>query len=260
MSKILNEKIIRLVQLAPVIYKMTIESEQVSNSAVPGQFVNIKCCDGINALLRRPISICNVDKEVKTFDIVFQLKGKGTELLAAKQLGDTVDLLGPLGNNFDLDTHYENIAVVGGGIGIFPLLFILCRSKATKKSTYLGFRNKDFIVLEEEFRKASDEINITTDDGSEGIKGLVTDILENDLQKSKPDIIYACGPTPMIKQAVKLAQQYDIPCQVSMEQRMGCGIGACLVCACKTKSEDGWKYSHICKDGPVFWSKDVIFD
>lgn len=260
MSKILKVRILNIEQIAPVIYKMTLESEQIANFAQPGQFVNLKCCDGINALLRRPVSICNVEFKNKTFDIVFQVKGTGTELLAKMKPGERVDLLGPLGNTFDLSERYTEISVVGGGIGIFPLLFILNRSRALVKSAYLGFRCSDYIVLKDEFFKASSNLSISTDDGSAGNKGLVTDTLLKDLENRKPDIIYACGPTPMLRQVVKLSEKFGIPCQVSMEQRMGCGIGACLVCACKTKNKDGWKYSHVCKDGPVFWSNDVIFD
>lgn len=260
MAMMLMEKILRIEQIAPVIYKMTVESGEIADCAEPGQFVNIKCCDGVNALLRRPVSICDVDRQAGTFDIIFQVKGKGTELLAYMKPGDKLDIMGPLGNTFDLDEKYNSIAVVGGGIGIFPLLFVLKRSKALVKNAYLGFRTRDFVVLEEDFTKASDKLYLTTDDGSTGYKGLVTDILEGDFTNSKPDIIFACGPTPMIRQVVKLSEIYGIKCQVSMEQRMGCGIGACLVCACKTKGEEGWKYSHVCKDGPVFWSRDIMFD
>ena len=260
MPGILKEKILQVDKIAPVIYKMTIESAYIAGNALPGQFVNVKCSDGINALLRRPISICNVDKQKNTFDIVFQIRGTGTELLSRMEPGERVDLLGPLGNSFDLDEKYSRIAVIGGGIGIFPLLFLLNRSNADMKRCYLGFRSNDFIVLEEEFKTASHDMFISTDDGSCGYNGLVTDMLASNLENNMPDMVYACGPTPMIRQVVKLADKYGIPCQVSMEQRMGCGIGACLVCACKTRYGDEWEYSHICKDGPVFKGSDLIFD
>lgn len=260
MSKILNEKVESVEKLSESIYKMTINSEYIVNRAKPGQFVNIKCCDGINALLRRPISICNVDKDNKTIDIVFQIKGVGTEYLSKKRMGDKVDLIGPLGNPFTILKKHKNIAVIGGGIGVFPLLYLLNGVTATKKAAFLGFRNKDFVVLKDEFKKACDKLCISTDDGSTGYNGLITELLEEHIKDNKFDIIYTCGPTPMIKKVVEIAKKDGIRCQVSLEQRMGCGIGACLVCACKTKSDDGWKYSHVCKDGPVFWSDEVIFD
>lgn len=260
MSRVIHEKVEKVEQLAKYIYRMTIKSEYVSENAKPGQFVNVKCSEGINALLRRPISICKVDRDRGTFDIVFQIKGIGTEYLSQKIAGSEVDLIAPLGNTFDIETKNKKIAVVGGGIGIFPLLYILREIKDAEKKAYIGFRNKDFAVLLDEFKANCNTLNISTDDGSMGYKGLVTDILENDLKSCKFDIIYTCGPMPMIKRVVEIANKNNIKCQVSMEQRMGCGIGACLVCACKTKKEDGWGYSHVCKDGPVFWSDEVIFD
>jgi dihydroorotate dehydrogenase electron transfer subunit len=260
MSKVLRETVEKTEQLAKSIYRMTIKSDFVSSNARPGQFVNVKCSEGINALLRRPISICKVDKDRGTFDIVFQIKGIGTEYLSQKKSGSEIDIIAPLGDTFDIDSKYKKIAVVGGGIGIFPLLYILREMKDAEKRAYIGFRNKDFAVLTDEFESNSSVLNISTDDGSMGYKGLVTDILENDLKSCKFDIIYACGPTPMLKKVVDIAGRNNIKCQVSMEQRMGCGIGACLVCACKTKKDEGWEYSHVCKDGPVFWSEEVIFD
>jgi dihydroorotate dehydrogenase electron transfer subunit len=261
MSGILIEKIVKNEQIGPAIYRMKIASAYISQHAAPGQFVNIKCCDGINALLRRPISICTVNPAEGTIDIVYQIKGTGTELLAGKQPGERVDIIGPLGTPFDLSEKYKRIAVVGGGIGIFPMLCLLQNSRAEDKHAFLGFRSSDFIVLKDEFEQAAD-VSISTDDGTAGYHGLVTDLLEKELVKGKFDLIYACGPMPMIRKAAALAEQYSALCQVSMEQRMGCGIGACLVCACKTKAGAGdeWEYSHVCKDGPVFWSTEVIFE
>ncbi|WP_010252084.1 dihydroorotate dehydrogenase electron transfer subunit [Acetivibrio cellulolyticus] len=260
MSKVLIEKVEKIEQVAKSIYRMTIKSDYVSGYARPGQFVNVKCSEGINALLRRPISICNVDRDRGTFDIVFQIKGIGTEYLSQKLVGSEVDLIAPLGTPFDIDGKNKRIAVVGGGIGIFPLLYLLREIKGADKRAYIGFRNKDYAVLLDEFESNCDFLNISTDDGSMGYKGLVTKLLEDDLEAGGFDMIYTCGPMPMIKRVVEIAHKNNIKCQVSMEQRMGCGIGACLVCACKTKKEDGWEYSHVCKDGPVFWSDEVIFD
>lgn len=260
MSKVSNNTILAMEELTGGIYKMTLESEYIAQTALPGQFVNIRCSDGSNAILRRPISICSVNRDNGSYDIVFQIKGAGTRLLAAKQSGDEVDVMGPLGKPFETGLRYGRIAVVGGGIGIFPLLFVLKESKAVIKRSYLGFRNKGCIVLKEDFRKASSSLDIATDDGSDGCRGLVTEPLERDIASSPFDLIYACGPTPMLKRVSEIAEKHGIPCQISLEQRMGCGFGACLVCACKTKHGDDWEYSHVCKDGPVFWSNEVIFE
>lgn len=267
MAKQLMDTVLHIDKLTEDIYRMTLESEYVSNNALPGQFVNIKCCEGTQALLRRPVSICRVDRKNATYDILFQMKGTGTALLACKKPGDPLDVLGPLGNGFDLDLKYERIAVVGGGIGVFPLLFLLQESKALLKNTYLGFRSADQIVLEKEFRQSSSSVKIATDDGSYGDRGYITEILKNDLTTDHYDMIYACGPTVMLSKVAQTAKEAGTECQVSLEQRMGCGFGACLICACKTKiknetdAKDGqWHYSHVCKDGPVFNSRDVIFD
>lgn len=260
MPKVLQEKISSIEKIAAAIYKMSIASEYVAQNAEPGQFVNVKCSEGINALLRRPISICSVDRVNNSFDIVFQIKGIGTEYLSQKTIGSTVDIIAPLGKPFTISEQYKKVAVVGGGIGIFPLLYLLKEVEAVKKDAFLGFRNKDFIVLKEEFESSCDELHISTDDGSMGYNGLVTDELIKKLEKEQYDIIYTCGPMPMIKKVIEIAKSAGVKCQVSLEQRMGCGIGACLVCACKTKLGDDWEYSHVCKDGPIFWSDEVILD
>lgn len=259
--KQLLDKVKKVEQLAADIYRMTVESEYIAENASAGQFVNIKCSEGTQALLRRPISICSVDRKNGCYDLLFQKKGSGTGLLALKKPGDCLDTLGPLGNSFDLDRKYERIAVVGGGIGIFPLLFILQESKAAVKNAYLGFRTANLVVLEGEFEQFSSTLKITTDDGSYGEHGFVTDVLKQDISSERFDMIYACGPAPMLKRVIETANINDIKCQVSMEQRMGCGFGACLVCACKTQSQEGeWQYSHVCKDGPVFDGRTVIFE
>ena len=260
MPKVLKERLLKTERINKDIYKFTIASEYISENARAGQFVNIKCCEGVNALLRRPISICRVDRKENSFDVIFQVKGNGTELLSNKQAGDEIDLIAPLGNGFDLNEDYKNVLVVGGGIGVFPLLGLLEESTTSKKTAVLGFRNKDFVVLENEFKKASNELVLTTDDGSYGKKGFVTEYTEKALLSDKIDMIYACGPTPMLKAIKQLAQKYSVPCQVSMEERMGCGIGACLVCACKTKYGDEWEYSHVCSDGPVFNATEIMFE
>jgi len=258
MAKVLKEQIVDMEMLCEDVFKMTIKSEYIASNAMPGQFVNIKC-GGLDTLLRRPISICDVDKTNNTFDIVFQIKGNGTEKLCHMCAGD-VDIMAPLGKPFTIDDKYKNICVVGGGIGTFPLLYLLKSSKGVNKSALLGFRTKAAVVLENQFRAAAHKVEIATDDGSYGKKAFVTDLLEQRLLSQKPDIVYTCGPAPMMRKVAAIAEKNNIACQVSMEQRMGCGIGACLVCACKTKQGDDWGFSHVCKDGPVYWSTEVCWE
>lgn len=262
-KKMLREKIKKIYRLADGIIGFSVESEYISKNAGPGQFVNIKCGESDNPLLRRPISIMGVDPKAGTFDFVIQVKGIGTEILANMKEGDMLDFIGPLGNTFTAEEEYKKIAVVGGGIGIFPLLFLIESIKGSGKTVdaYLGFRGKENVILENEFRSASNELFISTNDGCYGCKGLVTDMLSDNVKTAGYDIIYTCGPMPMIKAVSRIAKDYGIPCQVSMEERMGCGFGACLVCACKAKMDDGTEnYLHVCKEGPVFWADKMVFE
>ena len=258
MSKVFSEWVLKTEELCSGVFRMIIKSDEIASTARPGQFVNIKC-GGMDAFLRRPISICDVDREQGTFTLVIQVKGKGTELLCHGAC-EKVDILAPLGKPFHIDSNYKKVCVVGGGIGTFPLLYLLKSMPDSKRTALLGFRTKAAVVLEDEFSSASEVLRITTDDGSNGTKAFVTELLEKAISEDRPDIIYTCGPSIMIQKVAKIAEANGIPCQVSMEQRMGCGIGACLVCACKTKKGDDFEYSHVCKDGPVFWSTDVCWE
>ncbi|MFA6308412.1 MAG: dihydroorotate dehydrogenase electron transfer subunit [Clostridia bacterium] len=266
MPKMLLEEIKSVEEIAKGIFKFSVFSDYVSKNAKPGQFVNIKCNDDSYVpLLRRPISIMNVDREKGTFDFVIQVKGIGTENISKMNARDKIDIMACLGNSFEISESYKNIAVVGGGIGIFPLLFLINDfnelNKNIKIDTFLGFRNKDLVVLENEFKSASGNLFIATDDGSYGHKGLVTELLIKEIGESDYDIIYTCGPLPMIRKVALIAANNNIKCQVSLEQRMGCGIGACLVCVCNIKSNDkAHEYKHVCKDGPVFWADKIVFE
>ncbi len=270
MSLILKEKIISNVEILSDIYELKFLSEYISDKAKPGQFINVKCSDGIDPILRRPLSICSIDEKNKSVIVTFRKKGRGTAYLAEKKSGDLLDLVGPLGNGFENSKKYRNIAVVGGGIGIFPLLFLLQQKSADSFcniTAYIGFETKSKIILENEFAQCCNNLLLSTDDGSKGYKGFITDLLEYDLMQRKNedekyDIIYSCGPVPMMKKVAEAAMRQRIKCQVSLEQRMGCGIGACLSCVCKIKQNQNndWIYKRVCKDGPVFWGEEVDFD
>lgn len=266
---LLKNRVVGNKQVASGIYRMTIESPEVVRKAVPGQFVHVKCGEGNSTILRRPISIYRASEDEGTIEIIYQVRGKGTELLSMMKTGDIVDFMGPLGRGFDLTgeqpgrepspVRLDNIAVVGGGIGIFPLMFLLEESRAAAKHVLLGFKNRNEVILKNEF-EAVGNLSIATDDGSEGYNGFVTELLEENINDIRPQVIYACGPLPMLAKTADIAQRYGIPCQVSMEQRMACGVGACLGCAVKIKQGDEWAYKHVCKDGPVFWADEVIFE
>ena len=219
----------------------------------PGQFVHIKCGEGL--LLRRPISVCccNEDQPSDLLSIVFEIRGEGTAWLAERQVGEELDVLGLAGNSFPMDAEGRYL-LVGGGIGIPPMLG--CAKFAGGKCTaILGGRNADKIILTEDFNANCAKVLVATDDGSMGHHGFVDALVRQELSEdAKYDGVLACGPKPMLRNVAKVAEEFGVPCLVSMEERMGCGVGACLVCACDMA--DGSR-KHVCKDGPVFDSKEV---
>ena len=249
-------KLIIKEQLKQDIFKFGVESKEISEIAKPGQFLEIRVIDNITPLLRRPISIYNIDKDKGIVEFIFQVKGNGTEILAKREIGEEIDIVGPLGYGTFNYADYENIAIIGGGIGVFPLHELAKSAKKDGKNVnvYLGFRNKDFVVLEDEFKNVSNKLCLTTDDGTYANKGFAINFLKEDIKNGKIDCIYACGPLPMLKAVKKLAEEENIPCQISLEERMACGLGVCLGCAVKTADSptDNPKYVHVCKAGPVF--------
>lgn len=234
-------------------YDFTIRCPEIAEVAKCGQFVHIKA-DGF--MLRRPISICEIDRENKTIRIVFEVRGEGTLKLSELNTSNTIDVIGPLGNGFTILDKDKKAIVIGGGIGTPPMLEVA--KQYDNPCAVIGFRSKDAVILEDDFNKANALTYVCTDDGTYGKKGYVSEALKEHLSKNQADIIYACGPHMMLKSIIEIADKYNIPCEVSLEERMGCGIGACLVCACKTVKDGKEYFAHVCKDGPVFSSKEVI--
>lgn len=254
-------ELVKKEQLKPDIFKFSVKAPSMVKEARPGNFIEIRVSEQTEPFLRRPISIYHLDKENGILEFIFQVKGKGTEILAQREVGKPIDIVGPIGYGTFKYEDYQNIAIIGGGIGVFPLYELAKSAQIDKKNvmTYLGFRSKDFIVLEEEFKKVSNELILTTDDGTYAKKGFAINYLEKDVEAGKIDAIYACGPLPMLKAVQKLAIERDIPCQISLEEKMACGLGVCLGCAVKTAKspKDAPEYWHVCKAGPVFNAKDV---
>ncbi len=243
--------VIRQQQIADGIYDMTLQTNEIAKYAKAGQFVSVYCNDGTK-ILPRPISLCGIDKDAGTIRLVYRVAGKGTAEFCELTEGDTVDILGPLGNGFTLGT--KKAFLIGGGIGIPPMLQ-LAKDLNCEKQIVLGYR--DTLFLYDEFQELG-EVYVSTDDGSAGVKGTVVDaIKENGLTA---DVIYACGPTPMLRALKEYAIEHQMECYISMEERMACGIGACLACVCKTKEKDSHtnvNNKRICKEGPVFDAREV---
>jgi dihydroorotate dehydrogenase electron transfer subunit len=250
----ISAKILENIEIFTGIYKMTVSAISIAETARPGQFVNMYCNDG-SRLLPRPISICELDKKAGNLVFVYAVVGGGTDEFSNMKTGDDIQLLGPLGNGFSIDSSLRKHLIVGGGVGIPPLLELVKNLEGSKK-VYLGFRSGSFLV--EEFEKYGAEVYIATDDGSIGIKGTVVDLLKE--QDVTGQMIYSCGPKPMLRALSNFATTSNIPAQVSLEERMGCGIGTCVGCVVKIKKDDSWEYKKVCKDGPVFLNEEVLWD
>lgn len=235
------------------IYDLQIASPQAAGEARPGQFVSLYCNDRTR-LLPRPISICGIDREKGILRLVYRIAGRGTAEFSGLKPGETLDIMGPLGNGFPMTD--KPAILVGGGIGIPPMLE-LARQLPGEKHIVLGYRDQTFLL--DEFRRLA-SLSIATEDGSLGAKGTVLDAIEQDQVKGQ--VLYACGPMPMLKALSAYAREKGIEAWISLEERMACGIGACLGCIVSSKDKDAHSNVHnkrICKDGPVFNAGEVNF-
>lgn len=249
-----NLRIIKNKELAENFFWMEIENG-FSEEFFPGQFIYIKIPP---FFLRRPFSVAKMERE--KLCILYQIKGKGTETLSKKRDGEYLDIIGPLGNGFPFKEKWKKVYLVGGGTGIAPLIFLSenLRKKCDDVVFFYGARNKKLIfksILPENI-----EIVFSTEDGSFGYKGKITEVLINRLDKDIPDVVFSAGPEGMLKEIGVISKKYRIPCYVSVERRMGCGMGLCYGCVIKVKKGKGWEYVRVCKEGPVFNVEDIIWE
>lgn len=243
----LGRDMIRFVLQAP---------EAFVQPVLPGMFVHIKVPDDASHILRRPISIMDADADVGSLTLGIHPKGDGTQHLCTMKVGDEMEIIAPLGNGFSLNGA-KTVWALGGGVGVAPMLFACHEfSKAAQVTAVLGFRTAEQVCAEDDFAPFGDLI-ICTDDGCRGFNGTVVDAVREKLEL--PELVIACGPAPMLKAVQAFALEKNIPCQLSLEQRMGCGYGACLTCSCKVKRTDGSEtFARVCADGPVFDAKAVV--
>jgi len=247
-------------------FRIGLACSSVYKNARPGQFITLHLPGNLTPLLRRPFSIHRLIKKnerVTGIEILYKVVGGFTEKLTRAAAGDPIDLLGPMGNGFTVSKNFQKIALVGGGIGIAPLVFLadaiaengVCLSDSI---ACLGGRTSDDLLRQSVFKSLGISVCTTTDDGSEGEKGLVTRVLEKWITSNHPDMVYACGPMPMLRSVANIANKNELPCEISIETIMACGLGACLGCAVN-KNETTGKYQHVCIDGPVFDAKKLNF-
>ena len=238
-------------------WHLEFESGLIARAALPGQFVNIRVSDGFKPLLRRPISIHGV--KAPKVKIIYEVLGKGTQILATRKPGEFLDILGPLGNGFNYSrpakTTPAKHILIAGGMGVAPLVFLAEKLKLAKPLVLIGARTKQQILCPQEFKALGCAVKLATDDGSGGFKGRVTDLLSLVLESVKPLGLFSCGPRPMLKAITQIAHKHKISAQLSLEEHMACGIGACLGCVVSTKTG----YKSVCKDGPVFSSEELIW-
>lgn len=245
-------------EITPAHYQARIAAPEVAATARPGQFLHIVCGDSTAPLLRRPLSISRVSRREGWVEFIYRVVGEGTERLSRRAAGDRLDVLGPLGTPFALQPGRRHI-LVGGGVGIPPMLFLAETLKDEAPGdgivVLLGGRSADLILCAGDFAGIGLAPEIATDDGSMGRKGIVTDLLADALS-TLPAAVYACGPVPMLKAVAGASAQAGVPCQVSFEARMACGLGACLSCVIPTASG----YQRVCTEGPAFDASSVVWD
>lgn len=248
-------KVVYNKEVAPDIYELKLNSKEKLEEIICGQFLHIKVPDD-SLLLRRPFCVYKYDETSIT--VIYAVVGKGTKAMVKWKAGDEVLATLPLGNGFMLEEKHKRIVLLGGGVGSAPLLAVPVTYPDKEYFAFLGFTQKNKVLFEEDFRQVA-QTQICTDDGSYGYHGFPTQALEEQLQQIRPDVILTCGSHAMMKGVAQFSLKHGIPAYVSAEARMGCGVGACLVCTCGVRQKDGSVVNRrVCADGPVFKLEDLV--
>ncbi|KAF0119841.1 MAG: dihydroorotate dehydrogenase electron transfer subunit [bacterium] len=266
-------KILFNIEVSPTYYKMGIDCPEIASIAVPGQFIMIRVSNQLDPLLRRPFVIHRIQRantgSYSQVEILYKIVGKGTEIMSKMKEYNDIDLLGPVGNGYRIDSNIRTAVLVGGGIGVAPLLSLAERiisqcSRLKSLILLLGGKGRDDVLCVEEFERLGVEVRVATEDGSLEHRGLVVDLLldyleSRDYSPGSSTHCFACGPDTMLKEVSKIIAEKGISCQISLESRMACAVGACLGCVVRTKA-GGDVYKKVCKDGPVFDSNEIIWE
>jgi len=243
-------------------FRLVLKAPEVAPLIRPGQFAHVRILPMQDALLRRPFSIFQVEGD--TFSILYKAVGKGTEVLSRMRPGEELSVIAPLGHGFTVPkAGGETPLLVAGGYGM-AAMYLLAQRSPQKGIVFVGGRRRIDILCEKEFQEIGWDVRVATEDGSHGEKGLVTLPLIAELRSPKSEVrkvrVFACGPTPMLKAVGKLVEEFNVPAELSMDEHMCCGVGVCLTCVIKVKSGDGWEYQRTCTEGPVFDSKQVVWE
>lgn len=241
-------------------FRLVLRAPQIAPLIQPGQFAHVRILPLKDALLRRPFSIFQVAGD--TFSILYKTVGKGTDALARMRAGEELSVIAPLGRGFTVPkAGAETPLLVAGGYGM-AAMFLLAQRSPQKGIVFVGGRRRVDILCEKDFAAIGWEVRVTTEDGSHGEKGLVTQPLISEIRNSeiRNYKLFACGPTPMLKAVGKIAEDFNLPCELSMDEHMCCGVGVCLACVIKVKSGEGWEYQRACTEGPVFHSREIFWE
>lgn len=248
---IVDTKVVGQRVLSADIKQIDLWAPELAAVAKPGQFVNVEVSKTQAPLLRRPLGVADIDREHGTITLIYRIIGEATRILATACSGDTLSVVGPLGQGFELQA--KRPLIVGGGLGLAPLLYLAKSFCPNRADVLIGGRSEKEVFWRTMFEDLCDKISVTTDDGSFGIEGNVMAALPRLIEQNNYDCIYVCGPEPMMKAVAAYADSINVPCQISLEKYMACGLGGCLSCSCGGIG----KRLKVCTDGPVFWSKEV---
>jgi len=263
MSEMFYAEVVENSPLLDDVFDLYLYAPDAVKAAQAGQFLSLFTGNPAQ-LLPRPLSLCDIDKKRGIFRIIYRVVGSGTAELAKLSKGDKVRVLGALGSHYQLQAKHKSFALLGGGMGAPPMLALAKKIRNEMPDahivTFLGFRDKSHVMLEQDFKKYADTVLVATDDGSYGIKGNSVGVLKDNF--SSFDTFFACGPHVMLKHLAQFANEQNMPCFVSIEERMACSIGACLACVCKvvTDDETGFTYKRVCSHGPVFNAKELVWE
>ncbi len=268
-KKSVTGKIVSKTQITAGHFRMGLLCPYIARNTRPGQFIQVRVSRLYDPLLCRPLAVYRSRGDV--FDILFKVVGRGTRILAEKAVGDTIDIIGPLGNGFPVDSDLRRAILVAGGMGVAALMKLAEEMAERRITALIGASTRDKIVGEKDLTDLGAEVHIATEDGSAGHKGMVSELLERvmletvehatSLLKLEDSLrIFACGPTPMLKVVARTAARHNVPAYVSLEERMACGVGACLGCACQVIAPEGeTRYKMVCSDGPVFDAQEILW-